>query len=57
MLNFEQEVELGKKLKIWSIEPSQLKAIDLIKDGLPCAYIYEPIKAENKLLLEMIGKF
>ena len=34
MLNFEQEVELGKRLKIWSVNPSELKAIDLSQEDI-----------------------
>ena len=51
MLNFEQEVELGKKLKIWSVDPSELKAIDLIKEGIPAAYIYEPCRGGRQIIV------
>ena len=47
MLNFEQEVELGKRLKIWSVEPSELKTVDLMEEGIPGAYIYEPIRGRG----------
>ena len=51
MLNFEQKVELGKRLKIWSVNPSELKAIDLMKEGLPAAYIYEPIRGGRQIIV------
>ena len=51
MLNFEQEVELGKRLKIWSIKPSELKTIDLMNEGIPGAYIYEPIRGGRQVIV------
>lgn len=51
MLKFEQEVELGKRLKIWSVEPSELKTIDLINEGFSGAYIYEPIRGGRQVIV------
>ncbi len=51
MLNFEQEVELGKRLNIWSVDSSKLKTVDLMKEGLPSAYIYEPIKGGKQIIV------
>ena len=51
MLKFEQEVELGKRLKIWSVEPSELKTIDLMNEGFSGAYIYEPIRGGRQVIV------
>lgn len=51
MLNFEQEVELGKRLKIWSVDTSELKTIDLLKEGLAAAYLCEPIRGGRQVIV------
>ena len=51
MLNFEQEVELAKKLQIWSVEPSELKTIDLMNEGLPAAFVFEPCRGGRQVIV------
>ena len=51
MLTFEQEVDLAQKLDIWSIPTSELKFVDLRKEGLPSTYVYEPIKGGKQIIV------
>ena len=48
MLNFEQEVELGKRLDIWSVGSEKLQVVDLNPEGISAALIYEPTPINGK---------
>ncbi len=57
MLTFEQEVELGTTLNIWSLAPSMLKTVDLTPKGFAAAYIYEPTKGGKQIIVGPDGKY
>lgn len=56
MLNFEQEVKLGKQLGGWSVDLSELKTVDLTKQGISAAYIYESTKGGRQIIVGNDGK-
>ena len=56
MLNYEQQVELGKRLKCWNVEPNELNAVDLSKNGLPYAYMFESLKGGRQVIIGNDGK-
>ena len=56
MLNFEQEVKLGIELGGWSVNLSDLKTVDLTKEGISATYIYENSKGGRQIIVGSDGK-
>ena len=56
MLNFEQEVELGKRLNCWSVDISELKAIDLTEKGFSGAFIFEQSRGGKAIIVGSDGR-
>ena len=54
MLNFEQEVELGKNLGIWSTD--KLNIINLRDRGFAGTYIFETTKGGRQVIVGCDGK-
>ena len=57
MLNFEQEVELGKRLAVWDVDVSELKAIDLTEMGFSGAFVFEQSRGGKAIIIGIDGKF
>lgn len=56
MLSFEQMVDKGTSLSIWTLPKLQLKIVDLAPKGLDYVYIYENIKGGKQIIVGADGK-
>ena len=56
MLNYNQQIELGKKLKCWDVEPNELNSMDLSKNGLPYDYMFEKLRGGRQVIIGNDGK-
>lgn len=56
MLNYEQQVELAKRLKCWEVDANELSFVDLSKNGLPYTYAFESLRGGRQVIIGNDGK-